>query len=272
MAKGNIILDIGTAYKGEGLKKLDNSLKNATTTTRRASSQWVSMHKSAAKAASTAWIEFYAKIKIATMAVKAAWNGLKAVMSKSFAFETQTTQFKTLIGSIDEAKAHMSDLKELGDTPPFSLDEFARASRQMLVMTDGALGFKDAMKLVGDAAAATGNDLESISHSVGRLYAFIRDGEPIGRAANELRNMGILTPEVVSELKSMQEAGASSVEIWEKVHAMMPEYGFILRYPVDKSEITGIIYEPWHYRYVGRKNAAKIHESGLCLEEYLGKN
>ena len=50
------------------------------------------------------------------------------------------------------------------------------------------------------------------------------------------------------------------------------DYGFILRYPVDKSEITGIIYEPWHYRYVGRKNAAKIHESGLCLEEYLGKN
>ena len=48
------------------------------------------------------------------------------------------------------------------------------------------------------------------------------------------------------------------------------DYGFILRYPVDKSEITGIIYEPWHYRYVGRKTQ-KIHESGLCLEEYPGK-
>lgn len=47
------------------------------------------------------------------------------------------------------------------------------------------------------------------------------------------------------------------------------EYGFILRYPKDKTEVTGIGYEPWHYRYVGRENAAKIHESGLCLEEYL---
>lgn len=47
------------------------------------------------------------------------------------------------------------------------------------------------------------------------------------------------------------------------------EYGFILRYPNDKSDITGIIYEPWHYRYVGKEATQAIHETGLCLEEYL---
>jgi len=46
-------------------------------------------------------------------------------------------------------------------------------------------------------------------------------------------------------------------------------YGFILRYPNEKSEITGIIYEPWHYRYVGKETAQQVYESGLCLEEYL---
>ena len=46
-------------------------------------------------------------------------------------------------------------------------------------------------------------------------------------------------------------------------------YGWILRYPDAKSEITGIIYEPWHYRYVGKTVAAEIHELGVCLEEYL---
>ncbi len=46
-------------------------------------------------------------------------------------------------------------------------------------------------------------------------------------------------------------------------------YGWILRYPNEKSEITGIIYEPWHYRYVGKTIAKEIYESGLCLEEYL---
>ena len=49
------------------------------------------------------------------------------------------------------------------------------------------------------------------------------------------------------------------------------EYGFILRYPVDKGEITGIGFEPWHYRYVGREDAEKIKESGLCLEEYVAQ-
>ena len=47
------------------------------------------------------------------------------------------------------------------------------------------------------------------------------------------------------------------------------DYGFILRYPKDKEEITGIVYEPWHYRYVGKEHAAIIMENGLCLEEYL---
>ena len=47
------------------------------------------------------------------------------------------------------------------------------------------------------------------------------------------------------------------------------EYGFILRYPSEKSEITGIGYEPWHYRYVGREAAAAMRESGECLEEYI---
>lgn len=47
------------------------------------------------------------------------------------------------------------------------------------------------------------------------------------------------------------------------------KYGFILRYPNNKSEITGIIYEPWHYRYVGIEAAKEIHNRDICLEEYL---
>ena len=46
-------------------------------------------------------------------------------------------------------------------------------------------------------------------------------------------------------------------------------YGFILRYPNGSSEITGIIYEPWHYRYVGQEAAEEIYELGVTLEEYL---
>ena len=47
------------------------------------------------------------------------------------------------------------------------------------------------------------------------------------------------------------------------------QYGFILRYPANKSDLTKVGYEPWHYRYVGKEHAKKIVEQGMCLEEYL---
>lgn len=46
-------------------------------------------------------------------------------------------------------------------------------------------------------------------------------------------------------------------------------YGFILRYPSNKSDLTKVGYEPWHYRFVGKEHAKKITEQGVCLEEYL---
>ena len=48
------------------------------------------------------------------------------------------------------------------------------------------------------------------------------------------------------------------------------DYGFILRYPKDKQDITKIVYEPWHWRYVGVEAAKAMKQSGQCLEEYLG--
>lgn len=59
----------------------------------------------------------------------------------------------------------------------------------------------------------------------------------------------------------------TEVQQWLMAHSW--EYGFILRYPNEKSDMTGIIYEPWHYRYVGKEHAKAIYDSGLCLEEYL---
>lgn len=55
--------------------------------------------------------------------------------------------------------------------------------------------------------------------------------------------------------------------IWMSAHCA--EYGFIVRYPKDKEDITKIIYEPWHFRYVGEKAASYIMENGLTLEEFV---
>ena len=65
-----------------------------------------------------------------------------------------------------------------------------------------------------------------------------------------------------------QQQEQTPVQQWLMTHCA--EYGFILRYPTDKSDLTGIGYEPWHYRYVGEDAAKAIMEQGICLEEYLG--
>lgn len=64
-----------------------------------------------------------------------------------------------------------------------------------------------------------------------------------------------------------QQQEQTPVQQWLMTHCA--EYGFILRYPTDKSDLTGIGYEPWHYRYVGTEAAEAITEQHLCLEEYL---
>ena len=60
-------------------------------------------------------------------------------------------------------------------------------------------------------------------------------------------------------------------EVYEWLLANSYKYGFIKRYPEDKTNITGIINEPWHYRYVGEKAAEEMVKNNLCLEEYLGE-
>lgn len=63
--------------------------------------------------------------------------------------------------------------------------------------------------------------------------------------------------------------GATKQSVWLAQHCW--EYGFILRYPADKTAITGISYEPWHIRYVGTQHSLIMRDEGLCLEEYIDK-
>ncbi len=63
---------------------------------------------------------------------------------------------------------------------------------------------------------------------------------------------------------------ATAPGAWMKKHAW--QYGFIMSYPKGKTRATCYMYEPWHYRYVGRAEAAAVHDSGLVLRRYLWEN
>lgn len=69
-----------------------------------------------------------------------------------------------------------------------------------------------------------------------------------------------------SEPEKAQQADTATLR-WLQENSW--RYGFILRYPENKTEITGKDYRPWHYRYVGREAAQQIHELDLSLEEYI---
>ena len=80
--------------------------------------------------------------------------------------------------------------------------------------------------------------------------------------------LGLAVDIVDGEYRDLNEAQEkTATQKWLMENSW--RYGFILRYPNEKSEITGIIYEPWHYRYVGKVTAKAIYESGLCMEEYF---
>lgn len=78
--------------------------------------------------------------------------------------------------------------------------------------------------------------------------------------------LDIVTPshQVLNHAFADTDAG-----IWMAAHSW--EYGFVIRYPEDKQDITGITYEPWHVRYVGKEHAAQMHAGNECLEEYVAR-
>ena len=90
----------------------------------------------------------------------------------------------------------------------------------------------------------------------------------VARPGTSEHELGLAVDIVDADYQQLDEGQASTpVQQWLMEHCW--EYGFILRYPDGKSDLTGIIYEPWHYRYVGVETAQALRESGQCLEEYL---
>lgn len=72
------------------------------------------------------------------------------------------------------------------------------------------------------------------------------------------------------DVNSADEDRCPSNRIYAWLAENCASYGFILRYPENKKDITGVNYEPWHFRYVGEEAASEITANGQCLEEYLG--
>ena len=109
-----------------------------------------------------------------------------------------------------------------------------------------------------------------------KIQEYIGDGksddEARTLAATYVAQVGYSEHEAGLAIDIVAKANKSdddTVWAWMKEHCA--EYGFILRYPEGKEGVTGMSYEPWHFRYVGVEAAQKIMGAGITLEEYLGQ-
>ncbi len=98
--------------------------------------------------------------------------------------------------------------------------------------------------------------------------AYAKAAETVAVPGTSEHECGLAVDIVDQDYQELDEGQTETgTQQWLMEHCW--EYGFVLRYPSEKKEITGVIYEPWHYRYVGREYAKEMHEKGLCLEEYV---
>ena len=135
----------------------------------------------------------------------------------------------------------------------------ARAAGLQLFVRDGYRTGDEQKAIMNDKIAAY--ETEGYSKKEAKALAKNYVAEP-GTSEHELG----LSVDINSE-----SSGASQDAVYEWLDENAYKYGFIKRYPADKTDITGIDNEPWHYRYVGYEAAKEMKEQNLCLEEYLKK-
>ena len=135
----------------------------------------------------------------------------------------------------------------------------ARAAGLQLFVRDGYRTGDEQKAIMNDKIAAY--ETEGYSKKEAKALAKTYVAEP-GTSEHELG----LSVDIKAE-----SSGASQDAVYEWLDENAYKYGFIKRYPADKTDITGIDNEPWHYRYVGYEAAIEMKEQNLCLEEYLKK-
>ena len=144
-------------------------------------------------------------------------GAIRAGMEYNTTLERQTIAFKTLLGSMEAAERRMEDLSDFAASTPFELPEVVAASRLLQTLTDGALASGDSLRLVGDAAAASGRSFEETAMWIGRLYAGLKSGTPVGEATMRLMEMGLISGDTKRSLEELAKSGDATGRAMEVV-------------------------------------------------------
>jgi len=139
----------------------------------------------------------------------------KSIFEPALEMEAFTTQYRNLLGSVAEAKDRIEDLTQFSDWTPFEPEPIIKAGIMLDRFTRGAEDTLGMVRLVGDAASAVGKEhFSELAMWIGRAYAMIQGGEPIGEATRRLLELGVITPAVKSQVAALQAQNKSATQVW----------------------------------------------------------
>lgn len=128
-------------------------------------------------------------------------------------------QFENLLGSASAARKQVEMLAKVASGSAFSFDSLADASKNLQVLTNGALNSEKALKKVQDVAAATGAPVDTMATAVADLYNALKSGDGVEAASGQLKNMGAISDETAKRLESLSASGVGLATTWQVVEA-----------------------------------------------------
>lgn len=129
-------------------------------------------------------------------------------MEKAAAKEALTKQFAELTKGVATAKARIEDLIKFSQSSPFNFQSIIEGGKALAAVSKGALASSQTLKLVGDAAAASGQQFSTVATAVAGLYSDLKGGRPVKESADALKELGVFSQSTVDQLVSMQTTGA----------------------------------------------------------------
>ena len=201
----------------------------------------------------------------------AAAAAMLALLAGSFAlgwhFGVDSTRYKGGILLVNEDNLLSSDYVPEGLVNLYEQRHSFRLARSDIYVTRETYEAMEAMFAAAEADGVNGFIVTSGYRDYDRqaeVYAESEEGyaQPPGASEHQTGLCFDVTTETNEGFESTEQYA------WLREHAH--EYGFIQRYPANKADITGISYEPWHYRYVGVSAATQIRNQDITLEEYVG--
>lgn len=144
-------------------------------------------------------------------------GSLAAALQKLQSIQITQRQLAPFLGGMGQAKQRVAELLTLSSKGPFKFEEIASANIALEKFTRGAFSSAEATRSIGQAAIASGNDIGQVADAVGEFYQNLRAGQPIESAAENLRQLGIISQQSANNLVAMSQAGASSSEIFNRL-------------------------------------------------------